>query len=664
MCGITGKVSRNGRVDAELLARMCAVLEHRGPDSRGIHVKDGIGLGVQRLRVIDLEKGDQPIFNEDGSVVVVFNGEIYNYRELRADLLRAGHRFSTEGDTEVLVHLYEDHGAGLVRFLRGMFAFALWDEREKRMLLGRDRVGKKPLFYYERNGEMWFGSEAKAILQDPSVPREPDYAAIDAYLKYQYVPHPLSSFAGMRKLPPAHTLSWQNGSSRIARYWKLSYGPLEPLPAIEEAHEEIRRLLLDATRLRLRSDVPLGTFLSGGVDSSGVVAAMAKQSTQPVKTFSIGFDVTAYDETAHARRVAELFSTDHHELRVEPKAMEVLPRLVWHYGEPFADHSAIPSFYLAELTRRHVIVALNGDGGDESFAGYVRYGSWAERLAALPAPLRRPLAIAASAVADRNGSNSFRSRLNRLGNAVAAGKADAYAMRMSIFDDCERDELYTSEMKELVRGADSTSFIRECFDRSDAGDRVNELLDVDVQTYLPGDLLVKMDIATMAHSLEVRSPFLDHPLMEFAAGLPGPWKISGKTTKKLLKDALRPWLPDDLLNRPKWGFGVPIAEWFRGSLRHLPREVLLDGSAYVQRLVRSSAVERLISEHARGERDNSHRLWALIQLELWFQTFIEAHPREPLTLSVDPPPASARAPTAGAGGETRTTPSGLNPYGG
>jgi asparagine synthase (glutamine-hydrolysing) len=635
VCGITGKVSLRSAVDPALLEQMCFVIEHRGPDSRGMYVKDGVGLGIQRLRVIDLETGDQPIYNENEGIVVVLNGEIYNYRELRAELVGRGHRFSTHGDTEVIVHLYEEHGPDCVRFLRGMFAFALWDDRRRRLLLGRDRVGKKPLFYYERDGELWFGSEAKAILQDPAVPREPDYAAIDSYLQYQYVPHPLSAFAGMRKLPPAHTLVWEQGQSKVTRYWQLSYRVADPLPSVDEAHERIRELILEATRLRLRSDVPIGAFLSGGVDSSAVVAAMAMQSTQPVKTFSIGFDVASYDETAFAREVAELFETDHQELRVHPEAMEVLPRLVWHYGEPFADHSAIPSFYLAELTRRHVTVALNGDGGDESFAGYRRYvgASVAARLAGFPAPVRTTISAAARILGDGPKADSFRTRLTRLANAMQLDMADRYAMWMSIFTEHERAKLYTPDFHERVDMLATAAFIRAPLERSDATDSVNELLDVDVQTYLPGDLLVKMDIATMAHSLEVRSPLLDHELMEFAASLPGSWKISGKTTKKVLKDALRPWLPDHILDRPKLGFGVPIAEWLAGSLSALPRDVLLDDRATERGFFRPDVVERLIDEHVTGERDNSHKLWALIQLELWLQTFVDAHRRAPLALA-------------------------------
>ncbi|MFL5892913.1 MAG: asparagine synthase (glutamine-hydrolyzing), partial [Solirubrobacterales bacterium] len=375
MCGIVGKLSVSGSADEVLLERMCAAIEHRGPDSRGSFLEPGVALGIQRLRVIDLERGDQPIANEDGSVIVIQNGEIYNYRELRDDLEARGHRFSTHSDTEVIVHLYEDYGDACVEHLRGMFALAVWDRSRRRLLLARDRLGKKPLFYAQRDGELWFGSEARAILEDPAIPRDIDPAAIDAFLQFQYVPSPASAFRALRKLPPAHVLVWKDGRLRTSRYWTLSFSPDDEYGSEEEMKERIRSELLEATRLRLRSDVPLGAFLSGGVDSSAVVAAMAQTMSTPVKTFSIGFDVASFDETEHAREIAGLFGTDHEEFRVQPEALAILPRLVWHYGEPFGDQAAIPTLYLAELTRRHVTVALTGDGGDENFAGYLHHVS-------------------------------------------------------------------------------------------------------------------------------------------------------------------------------------------------------------------------------------------------------------------------------------------------
>ena len=635
MCGIAGKVSR-GQVDPELLERMCAVIEHRGPDSRGVFIDDGVGLGVQRLRIIDLETGDQPIWNEDRTVVVVLNGEIYNYKELREELAARGHVFATGTDTEVIVHLYEECGADLVQRLRGMFAFALWDLRERSLLLARDRLGKKPLFYAADGDTLWFGSEAKSILQDPAVDRSVDLDAIDTYLHFQYVPHPISAFASLRKLPPAHTLVWRDGAIETQRYWRLSYVDTGVARTQEDAHELIREKLLEATRLRLRSDVPLGAFLSGGVDSSAVVAAMAKQSSTPVQTFSIGFDVDAYDETRYAREVAELYGTDHHELRVEPQAMEILPLLVWHYGEPFADSSAIPSFYLSQLTRRHVTVALNGDGGDESFAGYNRYVGTgvADRIGSLPAPLRHAFARTAALVGPGASESSFRSRLDRLGRAAVMSGADRYAMWMAYFTERERERMYTPELRAQLHDRSAPRLVRDAWDASDAPDRVDRLLDVDVNTYLPGDLLVKMDIASMAFSLEVRSPLLDHEFMELCAGFPGEWKLQRGTTKKLFKDALRPWLPDHLLDRPKWGFGVPIDAWLRGPLRHLPDEILLDPATVGRGFFRCEYVEGLIGDHRSGARNNANRIWALIQLELWQRTFVDRVAAGPLALDV------------------------------
>jgi asparagine synthase (glutamine-hydrolysing) len=536
----------------------------------------------------------------------------------------------------VIVHLYEEHGPACVENLRGMFAFALWDRPRRRLLLARDRVGKKPLFYRLVGDELWFASEVRAILEDDAVDRTVDFAAVDAFLHYQYVPHPLSAFAGIRKLPPAHTLLWEDGQTRIERYWRLSYAPFDPLPPRAEAHEEIRRHLLEATALRLRADVPLGAFLSGGVDSSAVVAAMAKQAPGRVKTFSIGFDVDSYDETRHAREVAELYDTDHHELRVEPDAIEVLPRLVWHYGEPFADHSAIPSFALAELTRRQVTVALNGDGGDENFAGYTRYvgNQRAEQLARLPAPVRRVLALVGRAVGTSVQDSSLRSRLRRVTERAALQPDARYSIWMAFFADDAREMLYTPEFRAALGRSTTLDVIRGPYRASDACDPINRILDVDVATYLPGDLLVKMDIATMAHSLEVRSPLLDHRLMEYVARLPGSWKLAGQTTKKLFKDAVRPWLPDRIVDRAKWGFGVPLASWFTGALRELPREILLDPVAVGRGFFRPEEVRRLIDHHVSGVSDNANELWALIQLEVWLQTFIDTKPRQPLALSL------------------------------
>jgi asparagine synthase (glutamine-hydrolysing) len=614
---------------------MCASIEHRGPDSRGKFLEDGVGLGIQRLAIIDLQTGDQPIFNEDESVVVVLNGEIYNYVELRSELEERGHRFRTRTDTEVIVHLYEELGERCVERLRGMFAFALWDRTKRRLVLARDRLGKKPLFYGIRGGTLWFGSEVRAILTDDAVPREVDYGAIDSFLRLGYVPDPLSAFAALRKLPPAHTLVWDGQTPRIERYWRLSYRTRHAGLSPEDERDLVQEKLFEATRLRLRSDVPLGAFLSGGVDSTAVVAAMAQQVSGPLRTFSIGFDVASYDETKYAAQVARVFDTEHEEFRVEPHAMEVLPKLVWQYGEPFADDSAIPTYLLSELTKRHVTVALNGDGGDEAFAGYSRYlfHDVMRRFEWMPTGA----ADIAAGVLGRLVSPRNRVRPARQARWLAEGLQSPLPERWADTvahlppDLC--DELYTPELRDKLAREDSPApaeVVAEILARSDGETRVEQLLDVDVQTYLPGDLLVKVDIASMAHSLELRSPLLDHELMETAAGLPSSSKLDGRNGKRVLKDVVRQWVPDEVLDRPKMGFSVPMGDWLRGPLRQLPGEILLDSRARDRGLFDEAVVRRLIEEHKANRADHYKPLWTLLQLELWFRTFIDQSAPEPL----------------------------------
>jgi asparagine synthase (glutamine-hydrolysing) len=603
VCGIAGVLSSRGPIEPELVARMCATMRHRGPDSRGLFADDGVALGVQRLAVIDLESGDQPIYNEDGSIAVVLNGEIYNFAELRQELIAAGHHFRSQSDTEVIVHLYEDLGEACVERLRGMFAFALWDREERRLLLARDRVGKKPLFYSLRDGCLWFASEPRAILASEQVPRDVDYQAIDQYLHYQCVPGPRSAFAAIRKLPPAHTLTWCDGEASIRRYWKLSYRDRYAEAGEDEICELIREAVLEATRLRLRSDVPLGALLSGGVDSSSVVAAMAQLSTAAVKTFSIGFEIDEFDESDSAIAVAQMYGTDHHRAVLDSSAMEMLPRLVWHYGEPFADSSALATFALAELTRAQVTVALNGDGGDESFAGYTRYLRFVS--------------------ADGDGRNGHRPY-----EEYAGRRARAY------FDDCARAELYEPGFLEGLGPRPWLSVLEDPYLASDAGHPVERLLDVDVQTYLPDDLLVKMDIATMAHSLEARSPLLDPAVMELAASLPIGVKLDGGTTKRIFKEAVREWLPPGIVDRAKMGFRIPVDDWLRHEVPELPAEVLLDPRALDRGLFREQRLRTIVSEHREGSADHGHRIWTLLQLELWFRTYIDAPAKAPLALSI------------------------------
>jgi asparagine synthase (glutamine-hydrolysing) len=619
MCGIAGQVRSDGAPVAEdVIARMCAAQQHRGPDSRGLHVSAGVGLGIQRLRVIDLDTGDQPVYNEDGSVVVVLNGEIYNYAELRAELRQAGHRLKTKGDTEVIAHLYEEDGVECLSRLRGMFCFALWDSSRRRLLLARDRIGKKPLFYSFQGGVLSFASELTALLEDPGVPREIDPEAIDAYLAYGYVPAPMSAYRQVRKLPPAHRLVFEQGTVTTERYWRLDYSAKRPVDDVRELHEEIRACLRASVARRLVADVPVGAFLSGGVDSSAVVAAMAEQSHEPVKTFSIGFADAGVDELPRARLVAERFSTDHHELVVDPDAVELLPKLVRHYGEPFGDHSALPCFYLAELAREHVTVALNGDGGDESFAGYQRYTSnlLAARLERLPGPLRRLIA-AAGTKAGRGAGGNGRERALRFASRLGGERQQRYLRQVSVFDADERRALYTPEFAEMTAPAEADEVLLAPWREASGAALLDQLLEVDATVYLPGDLLPKIDVATMAFSLEARSPLLDHELMELAASIPPEHKAGGVRRKIAFRDALRGWVPDPILDGPKRGFELPVAAWLRTDLAPFTREVLLGGESRDRGWMRTETVTTLIDQHQAGVVDHGRKLWALLVLELW-----------------------------------------------
>ena len=625
MCGIVGKINFGGPVDESILGQMCAMIEHRGPDSLGLYAGDGAGFGVRRLAIIDVAGGAQPIFNEDRSVVLVMNGEIYNFEILRDELLARGHRFRSRTDSEVLVHLYEEHGPEMVHRLRGMFAFAIWDARARRLFCARDRVGKKPLFWAQRGDTLWFASEIRALLEDPAVDRGIDHAAVAAYLALEYVPHPMSAFKMIRKLPPASTLTATADGVTVRRYWSLDYSRKLDGFTDDELGEQLLGQIREATRIRLMSEVPLGAFLSGGIDSSAVVAAMAQEASGRVKTFSIGFPDFAFDELRWARVIARRFDTDHHEFVVKPDALQIMPKLARHYGEPFADSSAIPSFYLAELAGEHVTVALNGDGGDESFAGYLRYTNREDmvgRLLWLPLAVRRlapPLGRAIGAT-----GTTLSRRVEQAARILGMPTHERYAARMLLFDCFARERLFNPDFAETVRDTTPEEFLTTAWARSTASNDIERMLDTDVQTYLPGELLVKMDIATMAYSVEARSPFLDHELMEFAAALPPNLKLFRNAGKRLLKRALKPWLPDEILERRKMGFGVPLATWFRTDLRELPREVLLDPKSIDRGYFRAREIELLIDEHQDGRANHASRIWALLQLELWHREVVEA----------------------------------------
>lgn len=632
MCGICGAVyaDPSRRVPEGLVEGMSASLRHRGPDDSGIFLEPGSGFGHRRLSIIDLSpSGRQPMSNEDGSVVIVFNGEIYNFRELRDRLRERGHRFSSRTDTEVILHLYEEQAENCLRELRGMFAFALWDRPRRRLLLARDRAGQKPLVWAEHDGGLFFASEIRSLLAVPGLPREIDGTALHHYLTYQYVPSPRTIFSSLRKLPPAHCLIWEKGRQSVQRYWSLSYRPKLRLGSFRDYQERFLGIFEEAVRLRLVSDVPLGAFLSGGVDSSAVVAAMSRQGASPVRTFSIGFSERDYDETRHARSVADHFGTEHHEMRVEPRALEILPDLVRSYGEPFADPSAVPTYYVANLTRRHVTVALSGDGGDESFAGYRRYlvDRYLSWYLLLPRVLREKiLPRIVESLPGRCRPRGFLSQLKRFVTTVDPLRERQYVSYLCYFNGRQKNDLYTPEFREAVSGVDSAALVEELYGRADGEDFLDRTLFVDTHSYLPDDILVKVDIASMANSLEVRSPFLDHHLMEFAARCPVEMKLRGLTGKRLMKAALRPLLPPGITRRRKMGFGMPVAEWFRGDLREAAYGTLLDGRSLQRGYFTERGIRRLLEEHERAERDHGYRLWALLFLELWFREFIDRLP--------------------------------------
>ncbi len=625
MCGIAGVIgANNDSRDENTLRAMTAALRHRGPDDDGFFVGRTAMLGMRRLSIIDLSTGDQPIHNEDESVWIVFNGEIYNFQELRTVLEKRGHRFYTSSDTEAIVHAYEEYGEDCPKYLRGMFAFAIYDHPRKRLFLARDRVGKKPLLYTQVKGRLIFASEFQGLLAHPDVRREVNREAIHYYLTFGYVPAPLTAYAGVFKLAPGHTLIWERGKAEIKPYWDLLYEPKLQLSE-PEAIEQFLTFFTEAVRLRMISDVPLGAFLSGGVDSSSVVAVMSELSDRPVKTFSIGFGEKSYDELAHARRIAEHFATDHHEFVVEPKMLEVLPLLVRHYGEPYADSSAIPSYYLAKLTRQHVTVALNGDGGDELFGGYDRY-----RAAQIAGKLDRAgawgtmlFSHASRFVPDSIDPKNPLRRARRFLDALSLAPSQRYLRWVSAIDLNLQSQLYTPQFAQETATWDSLKWVARFLDSDNQLGSLDALLSLDTHTYLPDDLLVKIDIATMANSLEARSPFLDHQLMEFVARLPESMKVRHNTSKYLLKKAMSGIVPAENLYRPKMGFGVPIGTWFRGEWKGYLRGVLLSDKATKRGYFRTETLGRLIDDHVEGRRDYAYQLWTLLMLELWHQTFID-----------------------------------------
>ena len=634
MCGVSGFLARAalpGDTAETRLWAMIATLRHRGPDDEGVWTDGRAGIAHARLSIIDLSPAaHQPMASADGAVWITYNGEVYNFAEIRQELDALGYPFRSRSDTEVIVNGWHAWGPKIFTRLRGMFALAIWDRRSQSLILARDRLGKKPLYYAATTTAFLFGSEIKALLTWPGVPRTADPSAIDRYLTLGYVPAPDTAFAGIRKLPAAHYLVVEAradknlGAPELVRYWRL------PEPRATRRHRrtsDLKRELVghleEAVRLRLISDVPLGAFLSGGVDSSAVVATMARVGGGTVKTFSIGFSAKEYDETRYARMVAERYATDHQELVVEPDAVAVLPRLVWHYGEPFADPSAVPTYYVSKLARQEVTVALNGDGGDECFLGYrrykaMRYVSWLDGMPSWSrAELARLLGLAPLTAQQRF-------KIPRIRGVLQAPKqrpGRRYAFTLAPFTDEDKEDCYSWAMRDQL-GRSALDLLEPYFAEADS--LVAGANWADIHTYLPDDLMAKVDVASMAHGLEARSPLLDHVLMEWAVGLPEEVKMARGVTKALFKSAMEPYLPAELLYRPKMGFSCPVDHWFRNEIKELAYDTLLSQSARQRGLFRPDYVQRLLDEHCGFTRDHHTRLWALLMLELWFRMWIDA----------------------------------------
>lgn len=621
MCGIAGIVSLDGEpIDVREVKRMCDAIVHRGPDDEGFYLADGICMGMRRLSIIDLATGHQPVRNEDGTVWVVFNGEIYNFQELRNDLEGRGHSFYTSTDTEVIAHLYEEYGEHCIEKMRGMFSFAVWDERKQTLFIGRDRLGVKPLYYAEVEGRLLFASELKALLELPCIQRRLDWPALSCLLTSQNTPPDQSIIEGVKKLEPGYFMVARRGRKpRVQCYWDVRFEP-EPNRSEEYFIERLRELLTESVRLRLVSDVPLGAFLSGGIDSSSVVATMARLTDAPVKTFSIGFKETRYNELDHARVVAKRFGTEHHELVLEPDALSIIDDIVWHLDEPLGDASCIPTYMVSKLAARHVKVVLSGDGGDEMFAGYDKYVVEAnDRRVRLPSPLRAALRMAARLMPIGMKGRNFIHHYSLTGT-------ERYLDSTVIFPDDDIKTLLRAEALEMAGNSWDRQWERDALLRRD-NDWLSGAQYIDIKSYLPLDILTKVDRMSMAHSIEAREPLLDHKLVEFAATIPSELKLRHGVTKHIFKQAMRGILPDAIIDRRKQGFAVPLEHWFRGHLSSFVRDLLLSKRSRERGIFNLDHIEKLLRIHESGRRRDTE-LWLLISFELWCRTFLDrAAPR-------------------------------------
>ncbi len=622
MCGIAGWIDWTGAQQSpELLPKMTNRLRHRGPDGEGFYEDELAHLGHRRLSVIDLASGDQPIANEDETIWVVFNGEIYNFQELRPDLEKRGHRFRTQSDTEVIVHLYEEFGERGIEKLRGQFAIALWDSKAKRLFLARDRLGQKPLYYFRDQHRIVFASELKALMEHPAVPRGLNLTAVDLFFAYRYIPDPLSIFERVHKLPSAHFVLADRDSWRKESYWRAPFEDKLTI-GVDDALDQLDELLEESVRLRMISDVPLGAFLSGGIDSSLVVAYMSRVSNQPVKTFCIGFEEETHDERKYARQVAERFGTDHQELVVRSNAIEILPRLVEAFDEPFADSSALAVYYLSKMTREEVTVALNGDGGDESFAGYRRHKGAAQmaQLRRLPDwGLNAVFGIGSLLAKTPLRTNSVIARMERWKNCSGESMADLYSRSLSAGR--ERFEpFYGPALRAYLAEKTRFDMVAEYYNQCLSGEAIDCVMHSDQQFYLPSDLLVKVDRMTMAHSLEGRSPFLDHKLVEFAARLPANVKFRGGDQKYLLKRLLERFFPRSFVRRKKMGFGVPVGEWIRTDLRPMVEDCIHNSHLVESGILDSKGLKAHFAKHLSHEGNFGADFWAFLTFEMWYRS--------------------------------------------
>jgi len=623
VCGIAGWIDwRGGKPKGDLLRAMTRVLSHRGPDDEGYFEDSHAHLGHRRLSIIDLESGDQPMCNEDGTIWIVFNGEVYNFQELRAQLEGRGHRFQTQSDTESIIHLYEENGEACVQRLRGQFAFALWDARQRKLLLARDRMGQKPLYYSQRNSRFLFASELRSLLQDPTVSDEIDPEGLDACVAYKYIPEPYSILRDVRKLPAAHLMVVTAEQTRIERYWQVDFSSPKSISE-GEALEQLDSLLEESTRLRMIADVPLGAFLSGGIDSSLIVSYMRRVAGQQIKTFSIGFDEARYDERSYARQVAEHFGTDHHEFVVRPTSLADLLQISSCFDEPFADSSGLAVYYVSQMARQHVTVALNGDGGDESFAGYERYHGMVlfDYYRALPGWVRGAANFAAAAFSA--------TPLRRARPLLRLRDWNAYAKlsRGELYERCvgfpaeTRWPLYGDRVKQALQERGGVELFAPWVEQCRSNHTINRVMYADQQVYLPADLLVKVDRMTMAHSLEGRSPLLDHHVVEFAASLPGQLKFKWWRQKYLLKKLLSRHFPRRFVYRPKKGFNVPVAEWMHAEKTSLMREYIAESELVRAGYFDASATQRLFDQYL-GHPVQSKLLWSILALEIWYRNLI------------------------------------------